>query len=193
MIVFPDTIRVFDVESIGLHGEGFAVGYVDLNPRTGELDSSTARCLSCVSRTAKINSKMPVTATAGDRQWIEKNVPDLRITHAGPRGVRETFYEDLQVLRARGSCWLAADTPWPVEARFLNLVMDEHMRKFMDSPYPLLDIASMRAARGWDPLVIASRLPDELPVHDPLADARQSARQLWEVIQEMKEKNEQRN
>lgn len=190
MIPFPDKIRVFDVESVGLHGEGFAVGYVDLDTNTGELDVANSRLYACLPDMAAINRKMSAVAVMGDRAWVRENIPALTPTHDTPYGVRRAFYEDLALLRTcdDGTRWLAADVPWPVEARFLNLVMDENMRKFSDSPYPLLDIASMRAARGWDPLAVVPRLPDEHPIHNPLADARQSARLLWEVIQDMKAK-----
>jgi hypothetical protein len=49
-------------------------------------------------------------------------------------------------------------------------------------PYPLHDLASILLAHGRDPLAKNERLPEELPEHDPLNDARQSARLLHEVL-----------
>jgi hypothetical protein len=51
-----------------------------------------------------------------------------------------------------------------------------------DGPYPLVDVASVRLAAGLDPLGAYDRTAGELPVHNPLADARQSARLLLEAL-----------
>ena len=40
------------------------------------------------------------------------------------------------------------------------------------------DLASVLLALGSDALAVTERLPDELPAHHPMMDARQSARQL---------------
>jgi len=80
---------------------------------------------------------------------------------------------------------LAADVPWPVEARFLAQCIDDEPGRKWDGPYPLIDIASVRLAAGLDPLASVERLAEELPQHDPLCDARQSGRLLVEAIQRM--------
>jgi hypothetical protein len=55
-------------------------------------------------------------------------------------------------------------------------------------PYPLHEIASFMTAAGMDPMATYARLPDELPKHHPLADARQSARLLWLAVSRIAEK-----
>jgi hypothetical protein len=66
-----------------------------------------------------------------------------------------------------------------VEANFLSAcVRLNHAEREWQGPYPLHDLASVLLALGADALAVTERLPDELPAHHPLMDARQSARQL---------------
>lgn len=172
---------VFDVESVGLHGEGYAVGYVVVGASGVELESGRFACMP--SRCG---------GTASGREWIGKNVPPIRLTHDEPYQVRDAFWGVWQEWKGKGAI-LAADCPWPVEARFLaacvddtrpvlrGVVMAESTREW-DGPYPLIDVASVRLAAGLDPLGSEHRLPAEMPAHDPLADARQSARLLVEAL-----------
>ena len=84
------------------------------------------------------------------------------------------------------SVWLAADVCWPVEANFLRAcIEDDPIRRTWEGPYPLIDIASVRLAAGFDPLGTEPRRDDEMPARNPLADARQSARLLAEALQEL--------
>ena len=53
-----------------------------------------------------------------------------------------------------------------------------HKEREWQGPYPLHDLASVILALGGNALELTERLPDELPAHHPLMDARQSARQL---------------
>ena len=76
---------------------------------------------------------------------------------------------------------MVADCPWPVEAKFLNACVREYG---MAGPYPLIDVGSVVLARGGDPTGPFDRLPNELPKHDPLADARQSARVFIEHLRQ---------
>lgn len=174
---------VFDVESVGLHGEGFAFGYVvvDLAGRergAGRVACDPDRC----------------RGTPEGRAWAEANCPGLAIHCDGARELRRAFWLDWLNWKARGAA-LAADCPWPVEARFLAACVEDERPvirgghntaaspRDREGPYPLIDVASVRLAAGLDPLGTDDRRPDELPVHDPLADARQSARLLIEALQ----------
>lgn len=163
---------VFDVESVGLHGEGFAVGWVVLNDVGEEID---ARMIACDPGRAK-------AGTSPDRAWVAENVePTLagNYTHSDPYPVREAFWAAYAALKAEGPVELWADCPWPVEARFLNACIDQNRdARNWEGPYPLLDVGVMMRAAGQDAMAIHARYPDELPAHNPLADARQSARLL---------------
>ncbi len=158
---------VFDVESVGLHGEGFAVGFVVVTRDGVEVDHARFTCHPNCARGAR-----------DDHRWIKEHVPLLPLTHSTPRDVRDAFWSAWEVVKGRGAV-LVADCAWPVEARFLAACVDDapDARRW-GGPYPLHDVATARLSAGLDPLATVERLPSEEPKHDPLADARQSAR-LW--------------
>jgi hypothetical protein len=162
---------VFDVESIGLHGEGFAVGYVALDDVGNQYGCG---CFSSPPEAARGNF-------AG-HLWVKQNCLKLACRYESPRQVREAFWGIWQHWSARKAS-LVADCCWPVEARFLAQCVDDHpVEREWQGPYPLHDLASMLLACGIDPLAKRIRLADELPEHDPLADAKQSARLLLDVL-----------
>ena len=171
-----DLFMVFDVESIGLHGEGFAVGYVVIDRGGTVLEERTYAC-------------DPDTAAGlpKDRRWVDANVPKLAHPEAShpastPTDVRAEFWNRWLHWKAQGAA-LVADCCWPVEARFLAACVDD-CRPVRDwgGPYPLHDLASVLLAVGRDPLATNDRLPSELPAHHPLNDARQSARLLLDAL-----------
>lgn len=156
---------VFDVESVGLHGEGFAVGggiYLENGAAQKEFR------MSCPMESCH--------GTDGDRKWVAENVPVLEVTHRSAKALRDAFWAFWMEAKASGAI-MAAECAWPVEARFLEAcVADDQEARNWDGPYPLHDIASMLLASGRDPMAKYDRTPSEMPLHDPLADARQSAR-----------------
>jgi hypothetical protein len=184
----PKNFFVFDVESIGLHGEGFAVGYVIIDQAGTELESGMAVCLD-----------QAAYGIPSDRDWIRKNVrpalkekldpPPTRMIayYEEPRDVRNFFWGAWVKWGMDEGAMIAADCPWPVEARFLNQCIDdfpEARRKH--GPYPLFDITTLMFATGKDPLATTGRLTNELPEHNPLADSRQSARLLIQCLKQLK-------
>lgn len=164
---------VFDVESVGLHGEGFAVaGGVYLANGAAQWEFA----YSCQMEAAKGDDE--------GRDWVRKNVPMLEVTHRLPNQVRYAFWQDWQNAKAQfPDITMAAECGWPVEARFLCAVIDDdpEERQFK-GPYPLHEIATYMTAAGMDPMVEYDRTPSELPKHNPLMDARQSARLLTQAI-----------
>lgn len=161
---------VFDVESVGLHGEGFAVGMVVMD-RSGNVQ--LAGHLAC-----------PPDAAAGSdegRAWIAENCPPIYAALETPQQVRESFWGIWQDFKALGAI-LVADCAWPVEARFLIACVDDapHERQWQ-GPYPLVSVDTYLMAAGMDPLMEFPRLPDEQP-HHPLGDAKQSARLLVQAL-----------
>lgn len=166
---------VFDCESIGLHGQCFWVGYVVVDQDGRELESGEWAC-------------PPENAYGSEdnMEWVRHNVPNLLKPgeHGGsrPADIREPFWQRWLHWKAQGAM-MAADVAWPVEARFLlDCVMGDFNGREWDGPYPLVDIASVRLAAGMDPLETLPRRHDELPVHNPVQDARQSARLLLEAL-----------
>lgn len=165
---------VFDVESIGLHGEGFAVGWVVIDETGEELEVSQIAC-----------DPSQASGSSAGRQWVKENAL-FKINAKSPREVREGFWARWKWFKSQGAL-LAADVAWPVEANFLTAcVREDHNSREWEGPYPLIDIASVRLAAGLDPLGKEDRLSGELPEHDPVADARQSARLLIEAINKAK-------
>lgn len=165
---------VFDVESIGLHGEGFAVGWIVVDETGGEHGEGRIACMA--------NDAM---GNRAGHDWVGMNVPPFELTEHSPRHVRDRFWLAWIHWKSRGAV-LVADCAWPVEARFLAAcVSDDLPSREWDGPYPLHELASFRLAAGLDPLGTNLRRPNELPAHDPLADARQSARLLLEAVNKL--------
>lgn len=126
---------VFDVKSVGLHGEAFAVaGGIYIN---GAAQSEFRFC--CPLEEAKGDDD--------DREWVKANVPVMEITHCHPAAVREAFWSEWENAKKR---------------------------------YP--EIASVMLSAGMDPMAKYERQASELPAHEPLANARQSARLLAEAL-----------
>lgn len=182
------TFMVFDGEAVGLHGETFAVGYVVIEESGIELESG----LLC----------SPLETAHGQldgHRWCEDNVvPALKHelpstyaakTYGCPRDVREYFWRTWMRWKTQGAI-LAAECAWPVETNFLSAcVHDDMIVRKWNGPYPFLDVATIRLAAGLDPLETVERLELEKPIHNPLADARQSARLLVEALARIKSGN----
>lgn len=167
---FAVPLLSFDVESIGLHGEGYAVGYVVI---FGGKEVE-ARYFACAPRLAD--------GFESDREWVANNIPEIVSESPDPFTVREKFWRVWMHWKAQGAV-LAADCGWPVEGRFLNRCVDALSKeRAFAGPYPFLEISSVLWARGIDPMANYDRLPNELPKHDPVCDARQSARLLLHAI-----------
>lgn len=165
---------VFDVESVGLHGEGFAVGWVLVSGDGIEYASGHFGC----------SPEFANGQDDGSYKWVQEHC-DWVENCARPRDVRDQFwnayvgyFHDIPGM----SILLAADVPWPVESEFLMQVICDDRSRITKAPYPLIDVASIRLAAGLNPLVSERRFADELPVHNALADARQSARLLLESL-----------
>lgn len=169
---------VFDVESVGIQGIGYSVGWVIIDRSGKELPNSCGIVRSDY-------TKLP--GTAESHAWLKANTenPAKYPCVASPKIVRDQFWKAWMYWKERGAT-LVADCPWPVEARFLlECIADAPEEREWQGPYPLLDVASVRLAAGLDPLGTGDRLVNELPIHDPLADARQSARLFVEALEKI--------
>jgi hypothetical protein len=169
----PTYYFVFDVESVGLHGEGFSVGFVVIRPDGSEV------CAACY-----WSDPEDANGTRTGLDWVKANcpIPMVAAPFRTAREVRDAFWSSWQSYKDMGAV-LAADVAWPVEARFLIACIDDApQEREWQGPYPLIDIASVRLAKGMNPLGTESRRDNETPAHDPLNDARQSARLLLEAF-----------
>lgn len=158
-----------DVESMGLHGDPFAVGVVITDEEGKLLDEF------CWSIHRKLVNGSPI-----DREWVEKNVPNLDTTHVSLTEMLKEFWNTWKMWKSVGTI-MVTDCPWPVESRFLNMCVNMDQDKW-SGPYPLVDIGSMLLAKGTDPTSKLPRLDSELPEHNPLNDARQTKRIFFELL-----------
>ncbi len=162
---------VFDVESIGLFGEGFAVGYVVIDGTGAEVANGMYAC-----------DPQNAVGSESSRIWVRDNVPALPYNCIDPKSMRDMFWRDFVSWKGK-TCELWADCAWPVEAGFLIACINDDLgRREWGGPYPLHEIASMLNVMGHSPLEPIDRLESELPMHHPVADARQSARILHNAM-----------
>jgi hypothetical protein len=170
-----DKFLMFDVESVGLHGQGFAVSWV-IAVQGEEVAHGEEGC-----------PLIGAYGSSSDREWVKANVT-YAVTQDNRKQVIRAFGRVLRNYCERGYA-IVTDCGWPVEANFLRDIVDwtdnrDHL------PYPLYDLSSVLAALGYDPVGTYARKENELPAHNPLNDARQSARVLLEALAGTLEKPE---
>lgn len=162
---------VFDVESVGLHGEGFAVAggvYID----SAAEEEFSFGCNPDLAQGDK-----------DDLEWVKENVY-APVTHESPEEVREAFWSVWEGARRRHpGILMFGECLWPVEANFVSACIRQNLpdRKWK-GPYPLHEIASFMLAAGMNPMAIYLRNAEEMPAHNPLADVRLSARLLASAL-----------
>lgn len=163
---------IIDVESVGLHGEAFAVGYVLLNHAGTEIGHGYAAC-----------PHDKAKGSSSDREWVKENLAPMlpEPTHDSPRDVRAAFWALWNEHREDTMLW--ADCAWPVETNFLSACIadDPETRRWL-GPYPFNEISTVLLLAGLDPVGYYDRKPSEEPAHHPTKDARQSARLLIENL-----------
>ena len=171
------TYFIFDVESIGLHGEGFAVA--------GGIYSRDRKCLKEFAFHCDGNE---ARGTDSDREWIAANVTvhPSSILEVNPQSVRSAFWTSWMIAKLKYGAVMFVECGWPVEAAFLEACIDDDPEvRNWEGPYPMHEIASFIAASGLDPMATYERMENELPSHEPLADARQSARMLFDALDKL--------
>lgn len=180
---------VFDCESVGLHGQTFAVagGIYDARGKAVEGSEFVLACDAI--------SEMGVEGRSlEDMTWVAENVelPEGFVRCESPYELRENFWRLWEMAKVGFSgILMAVECGWPVEARFLiACIADSPLARNWDGPYPMHEIASIMLAAGMDPKASYDRLPEELPAHNPLADARQSARLLSQALATLSEQAE---
>lgn len=174
-----NTIMSVDVEAIGLYGPAFWVGWV-LFDKGIEIESGYYAC----------NPVAMLTEPGNDWDWVKANIPKPvgGYNRQWPIGVRLGFWQSyMELIDRYTDLIVVADCPFPVETRFFEqCINDAPMERRPYAPYPLVDVASIGLALGFDPMVEHTRALDELPRHDPVNDARQSGRQLIRYLQSIR-------
>ena len=166
---------IIDVESIGLHGEGFAVGFVVINSDDGEVIEEGLYCCDPKEAWGHYNE--------ANSEWVEKNIPKMEFNCKNPEEVRDKFWNKWIEWKEKNTA-LVGECIWPVEANFISACIgDNEEDREWKGPYPLYDISAMLLMIGIDPLETLPRKENELPEHDPLNDARQSMRILNDIME----------
>lgn len=201
MNIDPDQkFFIWDAESVGLHGQGFAVGggIYDIHGkaiREFQWDCLPSRAKG-IARDLILDERGASAKEQEfkDKQWVQENVAIAADSTnvATTEMVRNGFWHEWETAKAEfPGILMAVECGWPVEARFLiECIQDDPAARNWSGPYPLHEIASFMLAAGMDPMATYDRTPEELPAHEPLADARLSARLLSEAIGKLREQAE---
>jgi hypothetical protein len=159
----------FDVECRGLFGEAFAWGYFATKDDGTFLGSDI--CCAPVDLAGFTPWGMPEDNRATE-DWLRQNV----LPHAWFCNMK-TFAEMAKEQKER--LYYVADVASPCETNFLALCYADKGDAIAPlMPYPLLDVSTLLLAKGYDPTATFARMDDELPAHNPVCDAMQSAR-IW--------------
>lgn len=154
-------IFVFDVESIGLHGIGFAVGATVIDKKS-KLE---------VDRFSLVSAE---GIEICDNEWVKQNVfPKISNLPKCETllELRDRFYGFYS--KHKDTCEIWSDVNFPVETNFLSAIVNDDIKnREWNMPYPLLDISSQID-------VSINRIQncgiDGLEEHNPLHDAIASA------------------
>lgn len=179
---------IWDAESVGLHGQAFAVagGTCGID---GKLDHEFAYHVrphqaesSCKGRDRE------------DLEWVMENVrinPESVLVSNRVELIEKLWQEWSRAKSLDVRTLMFVECGWPVEARalFEAIHLNPEARNW-GGPYPMHEIATMMLAAGMDPMATYERRPEELPAHEPLADSRLSARLLATAIQKIHQVHE---
>lgn len=167
----PKFFMVFDVESIGLHGDAFSIAWVVIDYAGVKQEEG------CLAYDRQLADGYDI-----DRLWVNENIPPIEPNCSSLEEMQDLFWNKWVEWHLKGAS-AVTDCGWPVETNFLSsCIKAKPVDRKWSGPYPLLDISSIMLAHGLNPVESTPRLPDELPLHHPLMDARQSARQLVELL-----------
>ena len=182
-----DLHMVIDVETMGLYGAPFSVAAVVVNSKGEELESIMLTCNREYVDT--MDEALDFYGSSEqcfrDAEWVKKNVPTVP--------TEELVEEDQMYLRFysfflrwKDKCNIWADCPYPCETGFFLRMKQYCLNNTLwFDLYPLLDVTSIVFATGRCPLTTFGRLPQHLPEHNPLNDARHSASLLTRFLDQL--------
>jgi hypothetical protein len=150
-------IFMFDVESDGLYGKGFAVGAVVYED--GYIIDSFE---------LKANTNI-------SSDWVKENVlPHLENMPTCPtcKELRTRFYEFY--MKHKDTCYIYSDCNYPVETNFLNDIVQDNKLRCWDMPFPLMDIATSDNINMSRSELYKKETGRTLREHNPLDDAKAS-------------------
>lgn len=157
-------IFTFDVETNGLYGKAFMVAAV-VTTADGLATQFLARC--------------PIEGEVDS--WVAENVlprvADVAITHQSYADMLEAFY--VFYMENKDGADVIAHMPYPVEAKVLRDMIEFDLgARAWNGPYPLIDVAGILKAKGFDPASVDSYnkendlvIPFSGTAHHPLYDS----------------------
>lgn len=173
------TLFIFDVESVGLYGTGFAVAVVIYDRGTKTvLEKQYFAC-----------SPQDAAGLLEDHQWINQHVvpflPQPNLTSVAE--VRQAFWElyfKSKTTYPDVSTW--ADCGYPVEARFLQACVCDrgNNERTWQAPYPLQEIATVRTILGLDSTLAYDLSEDKR--HNPLEECLYIAPKLANWLDDLR-------
>lgn len=170
-----DTILSIDAETNGLGGLAFAVG-ISVSTSAGERESAVFRC--------------PIDDNLDP--WVAEHVlpamVDVEVDCFSYWHMLDTIRARFFMPEAKTAWSVIAHVAWPVEARLLCDMLPRGL--VWSGPYPLIDVASVLLAKGFNPLSVDDYLREqgiEAPPgspHHPLYDARAAERCLRHLMRD---------
>jgi hypothetical protein len=155
-------IMMFDVESDGLYGEGFAVGAVVA------LTEPTGACT--IIERFELMADTNIT-----NSWVKENVlghlgnmPKVKST----KELRTKFYEFY--MKNKPGCLIYSDCNYPVETNFLSDIVKDDSSRSWDMPFPLMDCCNSDNIDISRNDFFKNGTSEDLKVHNPLDDAKAS-------------------
>jgi hypothetical protein len=155
-------IMMFDVESNGLYGEGFAVGAVVSNV------DFVGTCT--IIERFELMADIEVTDN-----WVRKNVlqhlKDMPKV-SSVKELRTKFYEFY--MRNKEVCLIYSDCNYPVETNFLSAIVSDNESRCWDMPFPLMDCCNSSNINISRNDFFENEQKEKLRQHNPLDDAKAS-------------------
>lgn len=155
----------FDAETNGLYGEAFCLAAVVIDEAGNEVANFVGRC--------------PIAGAVDG--WVAENVlPNLEaieVTHADYGSLLEGFYAFYKEHKVDAT--VIAHMAHPVETKVLrDLVEVDLGGRMWDGPYPLIDVAGVLLAKGFNPTSVDTyntghgvTVPFDGATHHPLYDS----------------------
>jgi len=196
------TILSLDVESVGLTGTSFGYAHTFYDVTScGEVESfivygdykQTPEYVEYQALLKELElESLPEDDPRSRIPWIEKNVipaiPATATIMPSLREFREAAWTTYQSVMRRVEEYtgekpdVIAGNGYPVEAKFfIDCTNDDLKARCFKGPFPLHEVCTYVHSFDLSPdqmKQLNRREPNELPVHNPLADARQSLR-IW--------------
>lgn len=169
----------FDVECRGLYGEAFSFGMVLTTD-----DGSVVREWEHGCNYYEAEFGVRAGKAEADPWLLEHVIPHQRQPDCNDPGhLQAVFVACLKTAHELGEkIQLVADVAFPCETNFLNRCFMAFKERQAFAPYPLLDLSTLLLAKGYDPVGTFERRENELPAHNPLNDARQTARIWFQLV-----------